>query len=82
MSGRVVWLQCGAVGIDIGQGWGLYVSAQDNDLAADLIRTRTRIMAHQTELPLPTPEEVSAARAVIRAVGQYLPEPTPEVVWR
>ena len=61
-----VRLRCTATGVDIGYGWGLYVSAQDNDLGVSRINPDAEPWA---DSPLPTPDEVSAARTVLRAVA-------------
>ena len=64
MTRESVRLRCGATGVDIGGGWGLYVSAQDNDLGVDKIAPDREPWA---EAPLPGANEVTAAALAVRA---------------
>jgi hypothetical protein len=57
--------KCGATGVDIGSGYCLIVSAQDNDIFVDKIDLAPTVEPHPT-LPIPTEQEYSGARAVMR----------------
>lgn len=65
MSYRIVRLLCSATGVDIGNGWGLFVSAQDNDLGVDRIADGHR---PQEGVPLPSTGEIEAAKVTMVAV--------------
>ena len=65
MNKRLVRLKCGATGVDLGHGYGLYVSALDNDIAIDEINTDPYTEAPQKDLPIPGEDSIGAARMVV-----------------
>jgi hypothetical protein len=68
-------LACGATGVPIGQGWGIFVSAQDNDLGLDRIVT---VPEHPpwVDAPVPSSTEVNLARMIVATLTSqgYLKE--------
>lgn len=61
---KLVRLRCGATGLDIGHGHGLFVSAQDNDLSIDRINPDRE---PQEGLPVPSSADAWVARIALRA---------------
>lgn len=60
----LVRLRCGATGIYIGHGHGLFVSAQDNDLCIDFVDPDR---PPQEGLPTPSDRAVHLAQMALRA---------------
>lgn len=71
MGPERVRLRCTATGVDIGGGWGLYVSAQDNDLGVDRIDPDGA--APWDRAPIPTSYEAAIARVVVAALTAHKP---------
>ena len=65
MNKRLVRLKCGATGVDLGHGYGLFVSAQDNDIAMDEISTDPYGDPPQKGLPIPPKDSISAGRLAV-----------------
>lgn len=65
MNKRLVRLKCGATGVDLGYGYGIYVSAQDNELSMDEIVTDPYADAPWRDTPIPSEDKILAARMVL-----------------
>ena len=65
---QLVRLTCGATGVDVGHGYGLFVSAQDNDLGIDLINTSPDADPPWENTPWPGDVEISVARMVLSSI--------------
>lgn len=68
---RLVRLNCGATGADIGHGYGLYVSAQDNDLDIDRINTSPDADPPWLDTPWPGSSNVALARMILNSLNWH-----------
>jgi len=66
---KLARLNCGATGVDVGWGYGLFVSAQDNDLGLDKISTDPNTDPPWENAPVPGSVETGVVRMTIASIA-------------